>query len=64
MDFKHPTQEYFKFTIIRDLCRFLQPGITSSITIFHKNLLDFPNANHTRYLNLLWDQFPMIGNTY
>ena len=24
MDFKHPTQKYFKFTIIRDLCRFLQ----------------------------------------
>ena len=23
MGCKHPTQEYFKFTIIRDLCRFL-----------------------------------------
>ena len=23
MDIKHPTQECFKFTIIRDLCRFL-----------------------------------------
>ena len=28
MDFKHPTQEYFKFDIIRDLCRFLQPSLT------------------------------------
>ena len=35
-EFKHTTQEYFKFTFIRDLCRFLQPGLTSS-TIFHKN---------------------------
>ena len=40
MDFKHPTQEYFKFTIIRDLFRFLQPGLTSS-TIFHKNFTRF-----------------------
>ena len=38
MDFKDPNQEYFKFTIIRDLCRFLQPGLTSS-TIFHKNVI-------------------------
>ena len=62
MDFKHPTQEYFKFTIIRDLCRFLQQGLTS-FTIFTKILLGFPTANQTRYLNLLWPQFPMIGNT-
>ena len=33
MYFKHPTQKYFKFTITRDLCRFLQPGLTSC-TIF------------------------------
>ena len=33
MYFKHPTQIYFKFTITRDLCRFLQPGLTSC-TIF------------------------------
>ena len=34
MDFKHPTHEYFKFAIIMELCRFLQPGLISS-TIFH-----------------------------
>ena len=34
MDFKHSTQEYFKITIFRDLCRFLQSGLISS-TIFH-----------------------------
>ena len=40
MDFKHSTQEYFKFTIIGDLCTFLQRGLTSA-TIFHKNLTRF-----------------------
>ena len=44
MDFKHPTQQYFKFTIIRDVYRFLQPGLISSTTIFHKNLLNYPAA--------------------
>ena len=41
MDFKHPTQGYFKFTIIRDLCRSLQPGLTSSTSTFHKNFTRF-----------------------
>ena len=41
MDFKHPTHGYFKFTIIRHLCRFLQPGLTSSTTTFHKNFTRF-----------------------
>ena len=36
-----------KFTIIRDLCRFLQAGLISS-TIFHKKL-GFPTANHKIY---------------
>ena len=49
---------------IRDLCRFLQPGLISS-TIFCKEL-DFTTAsiNHNRDIKLHWDQFPMIGNTY
>ena len=47
-----------KFTIIWDLCRFLQPGLISS-TIFCKKL-DFPTANHNRYKKLHWAQFPMI----
>ena len=51
-----------KFTIIWDLCRFLQPGLISS-TIFCKKL-DFPTVNHNRYIKLHWAQFPMIGNTY
>ena len=51
-----------KFTITWDLCRFLQPGLISS-TIFCKKL-DFPTANHNRYIKLHWAQFPMIGNTY
>ena len=61
MDFKHPTQEYFKFTIIRDSFRFLQPPL---LEYFIRILLDFSTANHTRYLNLLWTQLPVIGNTY
>ena len=40
MDIKHPTQEYFKFTIIIDLYRFLQPVVTSS-TKFQKNFTRF-----------------------
>ena len=51
-----------KFTIIRDLSRFLQPGLISS-SIFCKKL-DFPTANHNRYIRLHWIQFPMIGNIY
>ena len=51
-----------KFTIIWDLCRFLQPGLISSM-IFCKKL-DFPTVNHNRYIKLHWAQFPMIGNTY
>ena len=35
-----------KFTIIRDLCRFLQPGLISSTTFDKK--LGFPKANHMR----------------
>ena len=31
-------------------------------TIFFKKL-DFPTANHNKYINLHWAQFPMIGNT-
>ena len=61
MDFKHPTQECFKFTIIRDRFRFLQPPL---LEYFIKILLDFPTANHTKYLNLLWTQLSVIGNTY
>ena len=63
LDSKHPTQEYLRqTTIIRDLCRSLQPGLTT-LTIFRKKL-DFPAANHKRYMSLLWAQFSMIGNTY
>ena len=63
LEFKHPTQFISdKFTITRDLCRFLQPGLISS-TIFRKKL-DFPAVNHKRYINLLWDQFPIIGKTH
>ena len=40
MDFKHPTQEYLKFTIIRGFSRFLQPGLISS-AIFHKDFTRF-----------------------
>ena len=51
-----------KFTIIKDLCRFLQPGLISSTTLCKK--IDFPTANHKKYINLLSDWFPVIGNTY
>ena len=51
-----------KFTIIRELCRFLQPGLIFSTTFCKK--LDFLTANHERYMKLHWAKFPMIGNTY
>ena len=51
-----------KFSIIWDLCGFLQVGLISS-TIFCKKL-HFPTVNHNRYIKLHWAQFPMIGNTY
>ena len=57
MDFKHPTQEYFKFTIIRDLCRFLQPGLTSS-TIFHKNFTRFSYCQPYKIFNLIMGSVP------
>ena len=52
MDFKHPTQEYFKFTIIRDLYRFLQRGLTFS-TIFHKNLTRFSYCQPYKIFKLI-----------
>ena len=57
MDVKHPTQEYFKFTIIRDLCRFLQPGLTSS-TIFHKNFTRFSYCQSFKIFKLIMGSIP------
>ena len=57
MDFKHPTPEYFKFTIIRDLCRFLEPGLTSS-TIFHKNFTRFSYCQPQKILKLIMGSAP------
>ena len=45
-----------KFTIIRDLCRFLQPGLISSTTFDEK--LGFPTANHKRIYKLIMDLTP------
>ena len=53
MDFKHPAQKYFKFTIIRDLCRFLQPDLTSSTTIFHKNFTRFSYCQPYKIFKLI-----------
>ena len=64
MDVKHPTQEYFKFTIIRDLCRFLQPGITSSIAIFHKNFIRFFYCQPYKIFKLIMGSIPNDWNTY
>ena len=52
MNFKHPTQEYFKFIIIRDLCTFLQPGLTSS-TKFHQNFSRFSYCQQCKILKLI-----------
>ena len=57
MDFKHPTQEYFEFTIIRDRCRFLQPGLTSS-TIFHKNFTRFSYCQPYKIFSLIMGSIP------
>ena len=57
IDFKHPTQEYFKFTIIRDLCRLLQPGLTSC-TMFHKNFTRFSYCQLYRIFKLIMDSIP------
>ena len=57
MDFKHPTQEYFKFTIIRDLWRFLEPGLTFSI-IFHKNFTRFFYCQPHEILKIMMGSVP------
>ena len=58
MDFKQPIQEYFKFTIIRNLCRFLQPGITSSTTIFHKSFTRFSYCQPYKIFKLIMGSIP------
>ena len=45
-----------KFIIIRDLCRFLQPGLISSTTSDEK--LGFHTANHKRIYKLIMDLTP------
>ena len=42
-----------KFTIIKDLCRFLQPGLISSMTFDEK--LCFSTANHKRIYKRIMD---------
>ena len=61
----HPTREYFRqMTNLPLLGTFVDPTTTLiTSTIFCKKL-DFPTANHNRYIKLHWAQFPMIGNTY
>ena len=45
-----------KFTIIRDLCRFLQPGLISSTAFDEK--LGFPTAKHKWIYKLVMDLIP------
>ena len=52
LDFSSNKPYFRQFTIIRDLCRFLQPSLISSPTFRKK--LDFPTANHNIYINLPW----------
>ena len=56
-----PSNMSGKFTIIRYLCRFLQPGQISSMIFDEK--LDVPLPTIKEYINLLWTWLPMI-NTY
>ena len=44
---------YIPFTIIKDLCKYLQPGIVSSTTFDEK--LGFSTANHKRIYKLFMD---------
>ena len=55
MDFRHSI--YFKFTIIRDLCRFLQPGLSSS-TIFHKNFTRFSHCQSYKIFKIVMGSIP------
>ena len=57
MDLKHPSQEYFTFAIIRDPCRFVQPGLTSS-TIFHKNFTRFSYCQPYKIFKLIMGSIP------
>ena len=50
-----------KFTIIRDLRRFLQPGLISTTTFDEKR---FFYCQTKEYINLLRTRFPKIGSTY
>ena len=57
MDFKHPTQEYLKFTIIRGFSRFLQPGLISS-AIFHKDFTRFSCCQLYKIFKLIMRSIP------
>ena len=46
-----PRNMWDKFTIVRDLCRFLQPGLISFTTFDEK--LGFPTANHKRIYKII-----------
>ena len=50
-----------KFTITGDLCRFLQPGLTSSTTFDKK--LDFPTIKHKGTYKLLIDM-DLVSNNW
>ena len=54
-----------KFTMIKDLCRFLQPGLISSTKFDEK--LSFPTANHKiiykRIMNLVPNNFKHLFRT-
>ena len=57
MDFKYPAQEYFKSTIIRDLCRFIQPDLAFS-TIFYKNFTRCSYCQPYKTFKLSMDSIP------
>ena len=49
----YPNPKIFQTTIIKDLCRFLQPGLVSSMTF--KDKLVLSNVNHKiRYKLILY----------
>ena len=51
-----------KFTIIRDICRFLQPGFISSRSFEEK--LDLPTANHIQIFKAIAELIQRIGFDY
>ena len=73
MDFKYPTQEYFKFTIIMDIRSYISTTrfLLTSSTIFHKNFTRFSYCQPCKIFKLIvgsilndWKHLKLLKNLF